>query len=149
MSSTHQKLIWKQHVGMEKLSVLYRLRGLLKFSTRSTGLPSFGSLNMPGSSSRPKVCVCVGPIWVHASSVMAKKVLNSRVMVVAYWRHMCLISGNVHLGTRTTREGACSLPRHSGRSAGALLACFSLFQLIASHRILLNHPKPSEIHCAV
>jgi hypothetical protein len=29
------------------------------------------------------------------------------------------------------------------------MACFSLFQLILSHRTLLNYLKPSEIHYAV
>jgi len=28
-------------------------------------------------------------------------------------------------------------------------SCYGLFQLILSHRILLNHPKPSEIYYAV
>ena len=37
-----------------------------------------------------------------------------------------------------------TLAWHSARSADQVWACFSLFQLILSHRILLNHPKSSE-----
>ena len=106
------------------------------------------------------------PFWRGTSLVRIVEVTkNTRLMVCSYLqiqkeKHFKLIRDIIDLdiylqielltySSTDLSHGSWQLRKFSPHSAGTLPACYSLFQLILSHRTLLNHSKPSEIHCAL
>ena len=68
--------------------------------------------------------------WLHVPSQFS----SSLALNNGWLMHECM-----------TMAGSC-MTYGPPRSAVQVSDCFSLFQLILSHRTLLNHPEPSKIH---
>ena len=109
--------------------------------------------NTGKKSTNKRVSSCLGNLSIIQRSRL-KKVSNNHLIIfrvgILWWKTKASGYQLMESGFAYMYVVVAALPFsfwiHSPRWAGTLPACSSLFQLILSHRILFNHPKPSKNH---